>query len=191
MQEVRAWLGLDPSSETTPDCVSHPIARFVARIQDADSEWRERMCEVLPMLVGSRGSLALEWRRAFRCVDSAVREVAPLALDMYDLAKMANKLRSCRPIVDVVSANAARDAARDIRNTIHASTDSYIAAVAAVEAAADAAALAGCDRVPPGFAHPLGFAAAGPAATAYVATRGACPDPIAFLRELIAMREAP
>jgi hypothetical protein len=81
IQEVRAWLDLDASTDEIPGCVSPLVGTLVIRTQDASKAWRDELRDVLPLLVGSRGSDALEWRRVYRVLDWSVREAMPAGLD--------------------------------------------------------------------------------------------------------------
>jgi len=62
-QEVRAWLGHDPRSRWPPAGVCTVVGAVAARANDHSEEARSALAQVLPRLVGSRGSAALDQQR--------------------------------------------------------------------------------------------------------------------------------
>jgi hypothetical protein len=133
IQEVRAWEGLDPTSDDIPETDCPVIGRLIIGLQDARESWREAIVPLLPRLVGSRGSIDLTRRRAFAAADWAVRNRAPLALDAAGFKDRARALRGLPMVKDESSARAA--AARAA-----AAYAAYAARAAAAAAAAYAAA---------------------------------------------------
>src|SRR4051812_21049021 len=125
IQEVRAWLSLDPSSDACPDCVCPVLHKLVIVAQDSRKEWRADIAELLPALVGSRGSADLTNRRAYRCADWANPTVSPFALEAASralaaagiaehpqkLQEHAEKLRALSPVAAAAAACAAANAA--------------------------------------------------------------------------------
>jgi len=73
IQEVRAWLGLDPSSDTVPDNVCPVIGAAVYRADHSTRCDRRALAQVLPRLLGSRGSAALTQRRHWAVVIDVIR----------------------------------------------------------------------------------------------------------------------
>jgi hypothetical protein len=186
IQEVRAWEGLDPSSDDIPKTDCLVIGRLIIGLQDARKSWREAIVPLLPRLVGSRGSLALTRRRSFAAADWAVRNRAPLALDAIGIKDQADILRGLPIINDSDSADAAAyAAARAAADAARAAAAA--AAYAAYAYTADAAA----------YAAARAADAAAAAAAAYAAAyaddaAAAANDPVAivaFLTSLLDMKE--
>ena len=73
IQEVRAWLGLDPSSDTVPDNVCPVIGAAVYRADHSTRCDRRALAQVLPRLLGSRGSAALTQRRHWAVAHAVIR----------------------------------------------------------------------------------------------------------------------
>ena len=102
IQEIRAWGGLDPSSDEIPGDVCPVIGHYVSRYQDrltsggvSPDEVYEHVTRHLPRLLGSRGADALAERRRWVAIDISVREIAPLWLDLHpDLESFATELRA-------------------------------------------------------------------------------------------------
>src|SRR6185436_7568364 len=173
IQEVRAWLDLDASTDEIPDCVSKVCGRFMIRFQDSikDDALRVKLCApLLVQLVGSRASSKIERQRAWVAVDWVTREIAPLWLDQCpELGEHAAALRGLPEITSQATADAARpvrEAARKAAWALRdekwkrlraAAADAYAAAAAAADADAYAAAAAAADA----------YAAAAAAAGAY------------------------
>ena len=111
IQEVRRWLDLDPSTDACPPTVDPLIHRLVIRVQDERADWRQEIVPLLTQLPGSRGDEELLMRRAYRCVDWAIRESLPVTLDYWDETKaLAKQLAALGAIRDRKSARAALDA---------------------------------------------------------------------------------
>ena len=125
--EAVAWLAGEPHSDT-PECVSPVIAAFARRWNDdLDAAGRQRLKPCLPMMIGTRGSAALETRRAWLITDWLVRHQTPAWLDLAGCAEQATALRGLPEIVSAAAcrsaqpridearkmADAARDAARE------------------------------------------------------------------------------
>ena len=155
--EAASYLSNEPFSYR-PKCVSPVVAAFGIRINDkiSDNETRDKWLKpLLPVLLNTVGSTALEQRRMFRCVDWAVREIAPFILGVVGRNDHAKTLRELSPIVDISTADTAHGAttaaaAAAHRVAIYAAANAAYAAAnytatdaanytAATAAAADAA----------------------------------------------------
>ncbi len=132
IQEVRAWLDLDPSTDGCPDCVCPVLHKLVIITQDRRLAWRREIALLLPQLVGSRGSADLTQRRAYRCADWAIRTVTPFALDAAVKALKAARIPRHPAIL------AEHAAKLRALNEITGNADADAAAAAAAAAAADA-----------------------------------------------------
>ena len=110
IQEVRAWEGLDPSVDECPPDADPLIVSLVIRVQDADPKWRAAIVPLLPLIPGSHGSDALQWRRLYRCADWQIRQVIPSLCDFYPgMRDAAKALRGLAPITDRQTAKLAAD----------------------------------------------------------------------------------
>lgn len=110
IQEVRAWEGLDASTDACPDTDDPLIVALVIRIQDARPEWRKAIVQLLPKIPGSRGLDALSLRRLYRCADWRIRELLPAIMETWpEMKTEAAKLRGLEAIVDRQTAKAAAD----------------------------------------------------------------------------------
>ena len=151
--ELVAYLAGEPHSDS-PACTSPVIAAFIRSWNDAipDDETRTRLLKpILPRLIGTVGSPAVEQRRADLAFDWCVRVSTPAWLDLAGLKDEANALRSLRPLLDrsaVLAAQAALDRARERADAAWAAArDAAWAAAraAASDAARDAARTAARD----------------------------------------------
>ena len=110
IQEVRAWEGLDPSNAECPPDADPLIVSLVIRIQDAREAWRKQVVPLLPLIPGSIGSDALQWRRLYRCADWQIRQMLPAIIDFWpELKNTAAGLRGLAPVVDRETAKLAAD----------------------------------------------------------------------------------
>jgi hypothetical protein len=108
--EAVAWLAGEKHSNA-PDCVCPVISAFVRQLGNGiyDNETRTAVfVPLLSKLIGTRtDNVAIMQRRAFIAADFAVREMAPLCLEVVSRDSVAAKLRSLVPIVDQTTAHAA------------------------------------------------------------------------------------
>ena len=123
-----------------PPCVCPVIGAFSRnwndRIKD-DGLRNELLKPLVPVVVWTKGSAALEQRRAYRATDWAIRERLPELYDLIEpLKEYAAKLRALDPIVDKASAQKARESA-----------SAAIAAIAASDAIDASAAIAARKRL--------------------------------------------
>jgi hypothetical protein len=145
------------------DCCCPVIRAFLISINDS-SIWEsddERTAALSPfiMRLANTRDMSKELKRAYLLVDWGVRTIAADALELMGLVEQSQKLRAIAEIVDVQSANAARDAAAyavDAAARVYsvraaARAAAYVAyasaarAAAAATADADAAAAAAAD----------------------------------------------
>ena len=126
-----------------PPCVCPVIGAFSRnwndRIKD-DGLRNELLKPLVPVVVWTKGSAALEQRRAYRATDWAIRERLPELYDLIEpLKEYAAKLRALDPIVDKASAQKARESA--------IAASAAIAAIDAIDASAAIAAIAASDAI--------------------------------------------
>ena len=130
--EAVAWLAGKKHSDS-PSCACPVIAAFLRSWNDAlPAEERTKLLRpLLPKIVGTKSTAAIEEQRSFLALDWLIRAHTPEWLDLRaELKAHAASLRGLSPIVDMRTAQAARktvDAAR------------VAARVAAWDAAGDAA----------------------------------------------------
>ena len=191
------WLAGGDGSSDEPECVAPTITRYVIRLNDAVSfkDWRDELKPYLPRLLNTVNP-ALEMRRAYLCVDWAVRWCAPLAFDAAadalttkfparaaSLRAHAATMRALPEVTDAASAqNAADDAyaayaayAANAANAYAANAANAYAAYAAnaANAAANAAAYAADAAYAANAADAAAYAADAAAAAAYAAAYAA------------------
>lgn len=110
--ELVAWLAGEEHSDH-PECTCPILGAVVRTFNDLvpDGAARDRYVRPLvPKLVRTTASLAIERERAFLAADCAVRFFAPLALARAGEDAAAQAARGLPPIVDVPSAQLAADA---------------------------------------------------------------------------------
>lgn len=146
MQAV-AWLANEAWSDA-PACACRVVRRFVIKCNDDwDEANRQKLLEIVPLLVGSRATPEVESRRRYFFADWAIRILLPNLLDRLKRGAEAARLRAVGPVTDRASAEHARQEARSVRDglrTAHSAYSVYSAhsAAAAVYSAAAAAAAA-------------------------------------------------
>ena len=128
--EAVAYVAGEPWSDH-PSCASYSVAAFGRTLNDAmPDEFRDTLLRPLvPLIVGTRSTGAVERRRAYIAADYAVREAAPAALRAIGLHAEADTLAAMPSVVD----------ARTARAATRAVVDAAAAAAAAARAAAAAA----------------------------------------------------
>jgi hypothetical protein len=143
LMEAVAWLAGEPHS-TAPACASPLLTRFGICLNDyLRNNERQLLAPLIPMLIGTRASRAVDIQRAYVLANAAVREIVPIALDAVKLPDMAARLRGLAAIVDRETAAAARTEAYAVRNEAYRCRDAAVAAYTRVlYAAADANAAA-------------------------------------------------
>ena len=107
--ELVAWLAGEPHSDS-PACASPVITAFVRSWNDglpSDEDRARILGPLLPRVVGSVGSAAVEEQRAYMALDWLIRVHAPAWLDLVESCRPhAAALRALAPIVDVATAHA-------------------------------------------------------------------------------------
>jgi hypothetical protein len=106
--ELVAWLAGEPHSDE-PQCACPVAAAIVRATNDTlDDQARERLLRPLvPLLVQSRGSAAVERRRGLLVLDCLVRELLPQWLRQRHGAEAAAEVAALPPVVDQASLLAA------------------------------------------------------------------------------------
>jgi hypothetical protein len=194
VMSLAALLAGAPHGDEVP-CACRVVRAFAIRLNDSlPRDARQALKVVAPEILNTRGSRALETRRAFRCADWAVREVAAGALVAAELVENALALRGLDPVVDEATARAARDLARTAAAAADAAYYAYAAAAAAYAAYAAAAAAyaayaANAAAYAANAADYAAYAAAAAAYAAYAARTVIHERSIAFLRDLCAMKD--
>jgi len=133
--EMVSWISGEPWSDR-PECACPVLASFMRSWNDAlpDAERTTLLLPFVPRLVGTRGSGALEGRRATIAADWLVRTHTPAWLRLTGLNAQAEALESFPEITDF-------SATPSILPALKAARDSASAAWAAAAAAAKAAAM--------------------------------------------------
>lgn len=142
IMEAVAFFARLPHSDS-PACTDPVLSPICQRLNDRwDDAGRQKLVQLIPDLVGTRGSLQLSQRRAFFVVDRVIRSVLPAflrELQHKPRPDLADQFEGLPPIVDRESAERARDLARKLRGEVWKSLPISDAAAAAADAAAAAA----------------------------------------------------
>ncbi len=119
--EMVAWLAGEAHSDE-PQCACPVLSAFVRACNDAmDDEARNRWLRPLvPILVNTRASAAVEKVRGWLVVDAVVRELLPARLRWLRRSDEANLLADLPPIRSVASAKAALRAIEHFAREHHA-----------------------------------------------------------------------
>ncbi len=140
--EAVAWLAGEPHSDR-PSCASLPIAALMRSWNDSlDEESRNRLLKpLLPRLVGSRSTPAVEKKRSLLALDWLIRTYMPAWLDLVpSLAEDAATLRSLPEIVDEKTAEVGEIVRAIEKRASAAGSAAYSAAESAAYYAAESAA---------------------------------------------------
>jgi len=107
--EMVAWLAGEAHSDE-PQCACPVLAALVRACNDGMSDGRRDalLRPLVPLLVNSRRSDAVEAVRGWRAVDRLVRRLAPSWLEARGARRDAQVLSSLAPITNAVAAQAAR-----------------------------------------------------------------------------------
>jgi hypothetical protein len=134
VMEAVAWLAGEEHTDA-PLCACPVITRFAQGLNDRMGERTALRTELLlplvPRIVGTRSTRAVEIKRTYKLADWAVRYAAAQALRFAKLPEVAARLEGLPEVVDRQSAEAASQEAREARR--HAA---YAAAAAAASASA-------------------------------------------------------
>ena len=147
VMEAVAYVAGAPWSDH-PTCTCPVITAFMVAWNDGlpnDADRTRLLLPLVPKLIGTRGSKALENRRATMAADWLVRVHTPAWLRLAGLTAQADALAALPELTDFAQTpsimaplNAARDAASNARDTAEAAA--WDAARDAARAAAEAAA---------------------------------------------------
>lgn len=171
VMSLAALLAGEPHGDQV-SCVCPVVRAFAIGLNEQlPFDERQRLKQVANEVLGTKGSRELERRRAYRCADWAVREIAPIALERAHQHDHARILRGLPTVVDEQSAHNAASAAA-ARAPIFAVVNAHTAARKAARGAGGAASI-----------YAASFAAVAGASACAVDLSIAC------LRELCAMRE--
>jgi len=160
VMEAVAFIAGEPWSDH-PKCACPVISTFLRSWNDAlpDDERDALLRPLIPSLVGTKSTKAVETRRALMCADWLVRVHTPAWLRLAKLDKQAALLASLPQITDMAQVPS-------LRPTIEAIGDDAAAARAAAWAAAWAAARAAAGDAAGAAAGAAAWAAAGAALAA-------------------------
>ena len=115
--EIVAWLAGEPHGDS-PNCTCPVIASFVRSWNDGlPDESREKLLRpVLPRLLNTRSSKAVEARRSYLALDWLIRVHTPEWLSLReDLKEHAATLRGLSPVLDLAAAQEAGPKVRAAR----------------------------------------------------------------------------
>lgn len=134
VMEAVAYVAGEPFSDH-PACVCSVIGAFMRNWNDAlpDAERDALLRPLIPMILNTRGSAALSYRRALMAADWLVREHTPAWLRLAGLTVHADALAELPEITDMAQVPSIRGAIEAAR------TDADAARAAARAAAGDAA----------------------------------------------------
>ena len=132
--EAVAFIAGEPWSDH-PQCASPVIGAFMRAWNDGlpDAERNTLLLPLIPRLVGTRGSDALEERRSLMAADWLVREHTPAWLELAGLKDQAAMLRALPEITSMAQVPSVRSPLEAVRK------DAAAAWAAAWDAAGDAA----------------------------------------------------
>ena len=104
VMEAVAYVAGEPWSDA-PECACPAITQVLVGWNDGlDDDDRTRLLRpLIPEIVGTRGSAALEERRRWRLCDWTVHTFAPAWLDLADLRREASSLRALPAIAGPVA----------------------------------------------------------------------------------------
>ena len=140
--EAVSYIAGEPWSDH-PECACPVIAAFMRNWNDSlpDNERTTLLLPLVPKLVGTRGSKALEQRRATMAADWLIRAYTPAWLRLAKLTKQADLLASLPEITDFAQCPPLMPALEAVRSDAAAARDAAWAAAgtAAWAAAGDAA----------------------------------------------------
>ncbi len=108
VMEAVAFVAGEPWSDH-PKCASQVIGAFMRYWNDAlDGEGRQKLKPYIPRLVDSKGTRAVESKRAWLATDWLIHHQAPAWLDLAGLTEQAATLRALPPILTSVRATKAQ-----------------------------------------------------------------------------------
>jgi hypothetical protein len=142
--EAVSWFAREPHSDR-PKCADSVLTNFGMKLNDrfTDDE-RQLLRPLIPLLVGTAGSMELRRKRSFYLVDFVIRQITPLAMDATNQPELAAKLRGIGPITDTASARAAHAITSEVRRA-SAYASAYASSAYAYASSAYASAAAASD----------------------------------------------
>jgi hypothetical protein len=126
---VMEWVCILAGEERVTDhpaCACPVISAFMIRWNDRlpDDQTRTRLLRpLIPHLLNTRSTRAIERKRGYMAADWGVREQSPRLLRAMGFAAQADRLSALAPIVDGDSARAARATANEIYNEVAKARD--------------------------------------------------------------------
>ncbi len=180
LMEAVAWFANEPHSDA-PKCSDPVLTRVGIALNDRwSADERQKLIPLIPLLVGTKGSVALSGRRAWFILDRIIRWHYPMflrELPNKPRVDLAERFEALSPIVDRESAGRARDLARTVRTELEGSySSSKISAYAYADAADAAYAAAYAAAAAYAYAAAAAYAAAYAAAAAYADAAAADAD---------------
>ena len=165
VMEAVSYMAGEPWSDS-PQCASPVIAAFLRTYNDGvDEAERQKLKQYIPRLIGTRGSDAIEERRALIAADWIVRVHTPVWLRLAGLTAQADALSSLPEIISMAQCPSIQSAINAARRDASAARAGGGAAWDAAWAAARAGGAAARDAVS-AVAHIGAVVAAGEAAWA-------------------------
>jgi hypothetical protein len=170
VMEAVSYIAGEPWSDA-PQCACPVITTFMVSWNDSlpSNEERDRLLKpLIPLIVGTRSTKAVEEKRSYMALDWLIRVYTPKWLDMVPaLHHDAKALRELDAIVDIAGATAAGAKVRIAASEASSARDAaWAAAWAAAGAAARDAARAAAGAAAWAAAGAAAWAAAGDAAWA-------------------------
>ena len=163
--EAVAYVAGEPHS-ARPACCCPILGRIGRALNDRWGDYeRQRLAPLIPQLIGTRSTRAVQRCRAYAMADALVREIAPRGLDAINWSDLADRLRTAAQIINGNRGEQARVTALEVREEAHkrwrAAAPAYVAAsYAAVTAAVTATTAAVTAATAPAVAIATATAAA-------------------------------
>jgi hypothetical protein len=181
--EAVAWLAGEKHS-ASPACACPVISSAVIRLNDRipDDAMRTRLLRpLLPKILNTRSTPAVEELRRWIAIDFAVRIAAPLALDVVGWKDLAEKCRAIPAVTSRSSASGAHALLVPIRDEAYKRRNASAASASASAAAAADDAAAAADDAAAAAAYASAYASAAAAddasaSAAYAASAAAAAD---------------
>lgn len=154
LMEAVAYIAGERHSDH-PACASRILTAHGIRLNDRfDDEERQLLAPLIPKLVGTRTTHAVDVKRYYVLVDSAVRVTVPMGLEAVGWKDLADKLRALPEIDSPARAIEARDVTLDVkRESYKRRADADAAAYASASASAAAAAYAAASAAASAYAY--------------------------------------
>ena len=116
LMEAVAYVAGEEHSDH-PACTCPVLAAIGRALNDRwrDDE-RQLLAPLIPCLVGTRSTVAVQKRRAYAMADAGIREVAPMGLAAVGWSDLAVQMRAIPAVADIASGQAALKICRVIRD---------------------------------------------------------------------------